>query len=433
MTHKDWTDQLRDRLADASIDAPDELWSRIEQRLDAPSDAPVTHTTITHRRRPLWWAAAAAVIIAALTITAVYLGNGVSKDTQTIAGIESATRQLRDQHTASTAQVSETAATAPHSTSETTVLTADATIPMTRSTTRRAAYAYNSGSRTAAPYGDDPQAAAPQAVAESAKEPATAVADEPAAAAARKSDAPSTPTRSTQTARAKKLPLPPDMGDLGMSGAHSRRSHWNVGVSTEGSVGTYNVNGNIRPILHASTDNSMALLRVNTILTEDCHEKSSHHMPMSFGLTTSYSITDRMDISTGLVLTRTTSDFERGTVNNMQKESQTLYYIGVPLNVSYTVWGNRMLKTYVQAGAQADFNVSANLQSNNVSTDIKKDRPQFSAGASAGVQFNFVPQAGIYVEPGVRYYFDNNSSVQNIYKEHPCNFSLQIGLRYNIK
>ena len=77
--------------------------------------------------------------------------------------------------------------------------------------------------------------------------------------------------------------------------------------------------------------------------------------------------------------------------------------------------------------------MSANLQSNNVSTDIKKDRPQFSAGASAGVQLNFVPQAGIYVEPGVRYYFDNNSSVQNIYKEHPCNFSLQIGLRYNIK
>ena len=118
MTHKDWTDQLRDRLADASIDAPDELWSRIEQRLDAPSDAPVTHTTITHRRRQLWWAAAAAVIIAVLTTTAVYLGNGVSKDTQTIAGIESATNQLRGQRTASTAQAPEAAATATHSTPE---------------------------------------------------------------------------------------------------------------------------------------------------------------------------------------------------------------------------------------------------------------------------------------------------------------------------
>lgn len=433
MTHKDWTDQLRDRLADASIDAPDELWSRIEQRLDAPSDAPVTHTTITHRRRQLWWAAAAAVIVAVLTTTAVYLGNGVSKDTQTIAGIESATRQLRGQHTASTAQTPEAAATAPHSTPEATVLTADATTTMTRSTTRRAAYANNSESRMAAPYSDNLQTAAPQAAAENAKEPATAAADKPAAAAAHKSESPSTPTRGTQTVRAKKLPLPPGTGDSGTAGARSHRSHWNVGVSTEGSVGTYDVNGNIRPILHSYTDNSMALLRVNTILTEDCHEKSSHHMPMSFGLTTSYSLTDRMAVSTGLVLTRTTSDFERGTANNMQKESQTLYYIGVPLNVSYTVWGSRMLKTYVQAGAQADFNVSANLQSNNVSTDIKKDRPQFSAGASAGVQFNFVPQAGIYVEPGVRYYFDNNSSVQNIYKEHPCNFSLQIGLRYNIK
>ena len=39
---------------------------------------------------------------------------------------------------------------------------------------------------------------------------------------------------------------------------------------------------------------------------------------------------------------------------------------------------------------------------------------------------------GIYAEPGFSYYFDNGSFVETVYRERPFNFSLSLGLRFNL-
>jgi hypothetical protein len=39
---------------------------------------------------------------------------------------------------------------------------------------------------------------------------------------------------------------------------------------------------------------------------------------------------------------------------------------------------------------------------------------------------------GIYAEPGVRYYFDNGSRMQNYFKDRPTSWTLQVGLRLNL-
>ena len=166
-------------------------------------------------------------------------------------------------------------------------------------------------------------------------------------------------------------------------------------------------------------------------LQRDCKETTKHDMPVSFGATVSYALNDRLALTSGLVYTLANSSFEHGTSSNASKDEQTLHYVGIPLTASYTVWSNNWLKTYVNAGGQADFNVSAKVETEGHTTDIDKDRVQLSVGAAAGVQLNVVKQMGVYVEPGVRYYFDNGSNVQTVFKEHPCNFSLQMGLRWN--
>ena len=38
-----------------------------------------------------------------------------------------------------------------------------------------------------------------------------------------------------------------------------------------------------------------------------------------------------------------------------------------------------------------------------------------------------------YGEPGVSYYFNNHSSVINVYKDRPTSFSLNVGVRYTVK
>ena len=63
---------------------------------------------------------------------------------------------------------------------------------------------------------------------------------------------------------------------------------------------------------------------------------------------------------------------------------------------------------------------------------MSKDRMQWSIGGSLGVQYNILPQLGVYAEPGVRHYFDNGSNVSNFFKDKPTAMSLQLGMRYNL-
>ena len=49
-----------------------------------------------------------------------------------------------------------------------------------------------------------------------------------------------------------------------------------------------------------------------------------------------------------------------------------------------------------------------------------------------GIQYDIIPQLGLYAEPGIKYYFDNGSRLQTFFKDKPTNFSLQLGLRWNL-
>ena len=64
--------------------------------------------------------------------------------------------------------------------------------------------------------------------------------------------------------------------------------------------------------------------------------------------------------------------------------------------------------------------------------DVDIDKLQWSVSGSAGLQYNFIDWLGVYVEPGVKYYFDDGSDVLTIYKDKPLNFSLQFGLRFTL-
>ena len=211
-------------------------------------------------------------------------------------------------------------------------------------------------------------------------------------------------------------------------------SKWQFGVGTSGNMTRYSSTNGIMPVRYS--DVAMAQGSSNAYfsaepLQRDCKETTKHNMPVSFGATVSYALNDRLALTSGLVYTLATSSFEHGMSSNASKDEQTLHYVGIPLTASYTIWSNSWLKTYVNAGGQADFNVSAKVETEGHTTDIDKDRVQLSVGAAAGVQLNVIKQVGVYVEPGMRYYFDNGSNVQTVFKEHPCNFSLQMGLRWN--
>lgn len=162
-------------------------------------------------------------------------------------------------------------------------------------------------------------------------------------------------------------------------------------------------------------------------------ERQKHHQPIAFGLSVSYPLSTKWLLSTGVTYTRLHSDFASIINGTSISQKQTLHYLGIPLNAQYRLFHLGGLNVYLSGGAEADYNIKARLESMGVTQHIDRDRWQFSVQGGVGVQYDVLPQLGIYVEPGVKYYFDNGSRLRNFFKDKPTSLNLQLGLRLNIK
>ena len=161
--------------------------------------------------------------------------------------------------------------------------------------------------------------------------------------------------------------------------------------------------------------------------------KVKHHAPVSVGLQVAFGIAPRLSLSTGLVYTRTSSDFYPYASSSSYNVHQVLHYVGIPVGLNYEFWQSGGFHAYVMAGAEADYNVKNDTEEEGVKKEnAKRDRVQFSGKASLGAQYDITPKVGLYIEPGAKYYFDNGSHVENTFKDKKLNFNLQFGLRFNL-
>lgn len=166
-----------------------------------------------------------------------------------------------------------------------------------------------------------------------------------------------------------------------------------------------------------------------------------HRLPVRVGINVAYRLTDRLSVESGVSYTRLSSDKKDGTKDNYSSGSQKLDYIGVPLNVKYRAFGYRRLSVYASAGLLTEKCVSGKTTHEYVISGEKKkheaedvaEKPwQLSVNAALGAQLDVLRNVGVYVEPGVSYYFDDRSPLSTIYKEKPLNFNLNMGVRYTI-
>lgn len=174
-------------------------------------------------------------------------------------------------------------------------------------------------------------------------------------------------------------------------------------------------------------------------LPDDNLDEISHHMPVKFGLTFMYRFNKSLGIETGLQYVNLKSDIKYGSSNTMFREArQTLHYLGIPVNLKYTPLNWKRLSVYLSAGLTFEKcvygSVKGMVRSGNGTESVRiKERPfQISANAAAGVQFALTDYLGIYAEPGVGYYFDDGSSLCTIYKDKPWNFNLNLGVRFSV-
>lgn len=402
MEKNDWTRQLHERLDNHKTAVPDGVWDDIERRLDA------TRRPRRSRRVLLvasWLTAAAAV---ALLLVGVFHHN------------ETALTPVAIQKAAAERGVAPAGNVSP-ATIQSSVGTLTALATVERSV------------RGVAECSDVGEEMQQQSVA-SVHEVDATVSAEPGEEAA-------VQTAETPMYREKKVsavsPSAQSWEQSSMRTPARSASQWSIDAyagnavaQSQGMTGSLSVLSNRAP----SADCKGSVCVDNPpLLLADYKEVKHHNPPLSFGVSLAYGLTARLALRSGLVYTRVTSDFIHVLGTDELTDRQTLHYIGVPLALNCKVWGNRSVHTYATVGAQIDFNVKATLDTSAGEGTMHKDRPQFSGNAAVGIEYDIVPQVGLYAEPGVRYYFDNRSTVENVFKTRPWAFNMQMGVRINVK
>lgn len=170
--------------------------------------------------------------------------------------------------------------------------------------------------------------------------------------------------------------------------------------------------------------------------------KYSHKLPVKFGVSFRYGFNERLGIESGLTYTLLNSTFTTaaGTANGNTTGKQTLHYIGIPLNVTYSIIGSKLFNVYASAGGAMEkavggyFETTGHVDGKRSETNRNSLKPkelQWSLNASAGAQVNVMNQLGLYVEPGISYRIPSGSHVRSIYTDKKLDFSIGFGIRFN--
>ena len=166
----------------------------------------------------------------------------------------------------------------------------------------------------------------------------------------------------------------------------------------------------------------------------------SYSLPLSFGVGLRYRITDWLGVGIGVnytLLGKKVSgvyyDENSGPHSVDMKNSQ--HYIGIPLDVYFSMFRTHRWDVYASLGGSVEKCVlnsySGMLEGENVSHKPKVGGVQTSLKAGFGLEFSPVDFLGIYIDPSVRYYFNNNQP-RSIRTAQPLAFGVEAGLRFKL-
>ena len=457
MSNKDWTSKLRDQMTDYQEPVKHDLWAGIAQSLaqnqpvagenGVPENHPVKRVEKEPKARVVtlkrWSAAAAAVALLGIGGSYVYLhqedveqGNA---QLTSLASSEASSASSAVSSSLSAASPSLSASSSSHS-KQVPLLAADNKSADSKS---RQKVASSAASLLSSDYASVPvQSAAPmndegETMVAVASDEAPLVASKYKSAESAQSQAEPNSSSSYHFSRNSEVAgvsmklyaenLGAGMGNVN-SGSNIANRYSDSGVMADPMPGVYP-----DPSVGGSDDVDYLMAAAYKALQKSPQGKAKHHAPVSVGMQIAFGVAPRLSLSTGVVYTRTSSDFYPYAPNNDYNVHQVLHYVGIPVGLNYELWRSGGFHAYVMAGAEAAYNVKNDTDEDGTKKqDAKRDRVQFSGKASLGAQYDISLSVGLYIEPGAKYYFDNGSDIENTFKDKKLNFNLQFGLRFNL-
>ena len=415
-----WTQRLRDHLADIEAPVPDDLWEKIEARLpkEVASPAPKKEARIV----PLWarWAAAA-VIVGGLVIL-WNVESGMWNENSLLSSKSETTKKTSAEKTpalmkSKKSEESESSESIEQGVKAPTLLAEEMPMESEKKVEETPLVPVSSEEKPNEPI-------LPVSSEEKSNESIQPISSEKKPNDSEKSPENVIRELNQKIAAYKHHRRGSATINLYASNGFGNQSYRNGVLMSQELLSNYDYYRN--PDSHGTRVGNSPVYLANH------EERQNFYQPISFGLSVNIPISSKFSVSTGVVYTRLSSDFTSIANSLVYERQQKLHYVGIPLTVLYNVWQWHGLNVYATAGGQADFNVKAYMTTEGTETKLEKDNLQWSVNAALGVQYNFIPQLGIYVEPGIKHYFNNGSHIQNYFKHRPTNFNLQIGLRLNM-
>lgn len=456
MSNKDWTSKLRDQMTDYQEPVKHDLWAGIAQSLaqnqpvagenGVPENHPVKRVEKEPKARVVtlkrWSAAAAAVALLGIGGSYVYLHQeDVEQGNAQLASLASS-----EASSASSAASSSLSASSSSHSKQVPLLAADSKSADSKSRQKAASSAASLLSsdyasvpvQSAAPMNDGGETmktvapdAAPLLAAEYKSAESVKRQVEPRKGYAEPTSSSLGFSKNNDVAGVSMKLYAENfgagMGDVN-SGSNIANRYSDSGVMVDPMPGVYP-----DPSAGGSNDVDYLMAAAYKALQKSPQGKAKHHAPVSVGMQIAFGVAPRLSLSTGVVYTRTSSDFYPYAPNNDYNVHQVLHYVGIPVGLNYELWRSGGFHAYVMAGAEAAYNVKNDTDEDGTrKQDAERDRVQFSGKASLGAQYDISPNVGLYIEPGAKYYFDNGSDIENTFKDKKLNFNLQFGLRFNL-
>jgi hypothetical protein len=172
--------------------------------------------------------------------------------------------------------------------------------------------------------------------------------------------------------------------------------------------------------------------------------EATYGIPLSFGAGIKLRFTDRWSLGIGVNYSLLTSRFngkyikvnEDGTEDLpvIDKISNRQHYIGIPLNVYYDIMKSKTVNFYAYAGGTVEKCIGNNYQVLTTPVIHHTEQPkgvQLSVNAGIGAEFMLGRHLGLYIDPSLRYYF-NNGQPKSIRTAQPLMLGFEMGLRFNL-
>ena len=158
-----------------------------------------------------------------------------------------------------------------------------------------------------------------------------------------------------------------------------------------------------------------------------------HSLPLNLGVKVDIKLNSKVSLGTGLTYTWLRSRYE-GLINKKHHRiKQSLHYVGVPVNVYFTMIGNGKLKVYANAGAAIEKGIRASYRitsydGTSFTSNAKMDGLQFSVNGGLGLEYRFSKPFGVYLEPNAVYFFDSKVPA-SIRTDQPLQLRAEIGFK----